>query len=368
MTTNSRQRKAAFTLVELLVVIAIIGVLVGLLLPAVQAARQAAARSQSQNNLRQIGLALHSAHDAMGALPPLHALQQITFHQADGVKYSGPYLPNNIATAGQDKLTIHFALLPYIEQNALRNSPRGSNPNYSINVRNDHPNEMPGSVHLKVYQAPADASPYREIDWSWPFTPVPGQIFKQTLTSYSANVRVFGIASPIFEWAPFAVAWRNVGAGAQKMSGITDGTSNTIAFIEKPMVTGDAILRYRNWAILGATGGNDGVSTWVAGDLPENAIPYFGTTCNDPRTTSDDIYGQGRSNCRFGTDPNEYFQPPRPRLIPSQQRWDNIYQFGASPPQALMCDGSVRGITTSVSIPAWSAAVTPNGSEAIGLD
>jgi prepilin-type N-terminal cleavage/methylation domain-containing protein len=103
MTTSSVQRRA-FTLIELLVVIAIIAILIGLLLPAVQKVREAASVAECQNNLKQLGLAIHSYHDGYTRFP--------NEDMNNGTGY---------AVAGADPVpaitgNLIVMLLPYMEQ------------------------------------------------------------------------------------------------------------------------------------------------------------------------------------------------------------------------------------------------------------
>jgi prepilin-type N-terminal cleavage/methylation domain-containing protein len=367
---RSDRPRLGFTLIELLVVIAIIAILIGLLLPAVQKVREAAGRTQSSNNLKQIGLAMHNAHDTMGAFPPILVNQWASFFANGSVHYRGPYLPDNQNTAGLDKTTFFYALLPFLEQQPLHDSIAGYQ-YFLLGQRKDDSTKMVGSQGLKVLQAPNDGSKYQQVNWQWPFTNPSELVVQQTLTSYAPNARVFGQFTPGGTMSVWDVSWSNAGGGVMRVTGISDGTSNTIAVCEKQMVTGDATLSFKDWGTIGGTapGFSDGVNIWAATDTQPEGVAFFGCNCNNPNVTWDDKDGQWwLGNCYFGGTV-EYFQPPVRRPIPTQQNAFNIYPFNSGDiVLVLLCDGSVRSITTQISVPVWSAAVTPNAGEPITLN
>jgi len=192
-----RQRKwRGFTLIELLVVIAIIAILIGLLLPAVQKVREAAARTQSQNNLKQMSLALHSCNDALGKLPATLGF----FPTANGWNNTSTWAP---AKHG----TVQYYILPYMEGDNIYK--QTSNWSWTSNAI------------VKNYLAPGD-----------PTAPANGKTWgDRGATSYAANGFVFGTGSTN------SGSWSGPqgadGGQARIPATFQDGTSNTIVFSER---------------------------------------------------------------------------------------------------------------------------------------
>ncbi|MFO0941873.1 MAG: DUF1559 domain-containing protein [Pirellulales bacterium] len=210
---KSCNRRPAFTLVELLVVIAIIGILVGLLLPAVQAAREAARRTQCANNLKQIGLATLNYESATKRLPAL------------GHDGNGSGAPGLGANAGRSYSWV-IPILPYMEQAPLYDAlltqarPGGAGLPDPWNTGTSAFLDTYWKKDIPAFLCPSDTPPTDRSE-----SPsllnykacVGDDYFQNHFRPDQSNTDSRGV----FQRNRYA-----------KMSVITDGTSNTIAFGE----------------------------------------------------------------------------------------------------------------------------------------
>ena len=214
----SKTRRSGFSLIELLVVVTIIGILISLLLPAVQAAREAARRLQCLNNLKQMGLALHTYHETYEVFPRGGA---------------GVASLTNAAMKAKCTLSWGAATLPGLEQLALYNSLNQDQPYL------DSSNLIPGQTVLPVFLCPSSPN----TDHLKPNGDTPTSTTKYARTDYAGNwgeraLRCYPSTNCQNNYGAGDVSGRGVllrgGERLISMRDITDGSSQTIMVGEAP--------------------------------------------------------------------------------------------------------------------------------------
>jgi prepilin-type N-terminal cleavage/methylation domain-containing protein/prepilin-type processing-associated H-X9-DG protein len=315
-----RSSRLGFTLIELLVVIAIIAVLIGLLLPAVQKVRESAASASCTNNLHQIGIALQTYHDNNGTFPPGH------------------YVVGPLGDGGGN--CTYFAnwailILPYVEQGNLYNQ-------YNNTVRNTAAVNQPVvQQYVSVYSCPSDINARVVLS---PESTVNGQSAADNATYMTGSYRgMAGVSATGFDqWAGYpsevVVNLRTnaglrgllhtdgpaTGLNGERMVGIKDGTSNTLAVGERTTITHNRRTTF--WADsfnLYSTSGAYRQSASLLNDYDKCL-----TIASDP------------AQCKYG--------------------WGSMHSGYIN---FVFVDGSVRKVQTSIDMNIFVALATINGGE-----
>jgi prepilin-type N-terminal cleavage/methylation domain-containing protein/prepilin-type processing-associated H-X9-DG protein len=318
----SRTRKG-FTLIELLVVIAIIAILIGLLLPAVQKVREAASRMSCQNNLKQLGLALHSHHDARGFLPP----------GKDARNFSGMCY-----------------LLPYIEQGVLF-----SQIDFNVSASNAANNAARAQV-IKTLLCPSD-----------PVSAFPaGFAGTNYRLNQGYNILYSGIPDTSSTGSNFGMQpadgpfWDR---STVRFTDITDGTSNTAMMSEK--LKGD-------WSNTVVTARTD---TFTLNDYPDNP-DWWNTSCESLDIT--DLTRQGNSDIgqqwlTGSHSSGTYYHTNLPNKRSCKKPSGRVATLASSAHvgfggvNVVFCDGSVRFILNSIDLGTWRAIGSRNLNETFTL-
>jgi prepilin-type N-terminal cleavage/methylation domain-containing protein len=350
-------RRKGFTLIELLVVIAIIAILIGLLLPAVQKVREAANRARSQNNVKQIALAIHSYHDGNNGRFPTLADHGSATSPSGGVT------------------SLHFHILPYIEGGNIYQvytptvPPAAVSPTYNRNPTPTTP-AAAGTI-FRAYISPADPSaPDGLLSPSIPTTgatpTVPAGFY--ATTSYPVNGLLF--------------------IGGSGIKTMIDGTSQTVMVAERyqsayTKVSGNTSVTLTDpvalclWGIgsYGAQMASFATKLAVAPPtvpthapalnqfypnspvINANAAGFMGTTAVPNYAT---FGGQVNTNA-----PGGFQVAPRGNIVADARIPQTPHTGGMI---VGLGDGSTRTVPGNISPQTFWSAVTPAGNETLGSD
>jgi prepilin-type N-terminal cleavage/methylation domain-containing protein/prepilin-type processing-associated H-X9-DG protein len=325
------RRRQAFTLIELLVVIAIIGVLIGLLLPAIQRVRDAANRTKCANNLRQIGVGLHTYYDAKKSFP-------------------GNHRPAALTSARERWFT---KILPFIEQDNLYKF-------YDPLQNWDAPVNLPATATpLAIAVCPSTPNANRQdFDQAFGFSnPV------VAVTDYAA---VYGLwptflsANGIAQASPLGILSKADGQPTT-IADVTDGLSNTIYVVEsagRPFLYRNRVLVNQNVfadQVLGGGWCRPASDIWIIGFADK-----AGTIPGGPYTI----------NAANGIDCQAQYPSQVPAGAPTgTDGTGQIYSFHMVGANVLFADGSVHFLdgdpTAGISPAVLAALVTRSGGEPV---
>jgi prepilin-type N-terminal cleavage/methylation domain-containing protein/prepilin-type processing-associated H-X9-DG protein len=331
--------RKAFTLIELLVVIAIIAVLIGLLLPAVQKVREAASRSKCQNNLKQIGLAIHNYHSANNVLPPSHT-----------------------TTDGWPAM-----VLPYMEQGNLYVT-------YTLGIGFDvTQNQNAIMTQVPIFICPSAPGP----GGVFAINQTPSQYGTATMLPGPMGLIDYGAVNQVFDGfyianaLPVPAGYPNSCLGPLQpntptpLVWITDGTSNTIMIAEDAgeptsFVLGTicTITRPPGTNVIKKEGIGTPTPDWGWAD------PGFAYSINGCDPTNGFIVQHDGPTAGLVSDGSGGFvKPSGPPLFINGNNNGELYGFHSGGCNVVFADGSVHFLSTNMSAAAFAALVTARGGE-----